>query len=281
LAILDYVSSSTTKVGIRIVIAGLEKVGKTTLAANAPRPLLVPLEAGYAGVNIQKTPKLTTFVEIMQLMDEIIASAHAGKFPFQSLIFDSATALEIIIHEAVLARDPMYSPGNKKTVTMDSALGGYGKAFAFSNELFQDFLRKCDILSQTYCINIVLTCHVFAAKMLDPMNGEYDSWDLLLHSPKNQKTYGKREMITQWADIVGFLYEPMYIAESKTVTKGISANKGRILALNRSPSYVAGNRFAVTTDIPIPAEKGWNYLADAVYKGSSSAGQPVDIFNRD
>lgn len=276
--ILDCVNSSSAKVGVRIVIAGLEGVGKTTIACNAPRPLLVPLEAGYGGVTIQKTPKLDSFVYVLQLLDEIIASCAAGKFVYQSLVFDSATALEVLIHEEVLKRDPAYSPGNKKTVTMDSALGGYGKAFAFSNELFQDFLKKCDTLSQIYCINIVMTCHVFAAKMLDPMNGEYDSWDLLLHSPKNQKTYGKREILTQWADIIGFLYEPMYIAESKTVAKGISANKGRIMALSRTPSYVAKNRYAVTTDVAIPAEKGWNYLADAVFKGSKSQ---VDIYNRD
>lgn len=274
--ILDQVSSTTVRTGVRIVISGLEGVGKTTLAADAPRPLLVPLEAGFGGVNIQKVPKLKSFAEVMQLMEEIHGAAYAGKFPYQSIIFDSATALEVLIHDEVLRLDPMYSPGNKKTVTMDSCLGGYGKGFAFSNELFGNFLKKCDILSQEYCINIILTCHVFAAKVLDPMNGEYDSWDLLLHSPKNQKTYGKREMITQWADIVGFLYEPMYIAESKTVAKGISANKGRILALNRTPSYVAKNRYKVTADIAVPPEKGWNFLADAVYKGNG-----VDIFNRD
>lgn len=276
--ILDHVNSSSVRTGVRIVISGLEGVGKTTLACNAPRPLLVPLEAGYGGVMVQKTPKLESNVFVMQLMDEIIASCAAGKFVYQSLIFDSATALETLIHEEVLQRDPAYAPGNKKTVTMDSALGGYGKAYQYSNELFQNFLKKCDILSQQYCINIVLTCHVFAAKVLDPMNGEYDSWDLLLHSPKNQKTYGKREIITQWADIIGFLYEPMYIAESKTLAKGISANKGRILAVARTPSYVAKNRYNVNAEIAIPAEKGWNYLADAVHKGSKGT---VDIFNRD
>jgi hypothetical protein len=274
--ILDSVTNTSTPTGIRIVISGLEKIGKTTLVANAPRPLLVPLEAGYAGVKIQKTPQLYAYDHVMLLLDEILASCAAKTFPYMSLVIDSATSLETLIHEAVLARDPQYSPGNKKTVTMDSALGGYGKAYAFSNELFTNFTRKCDVLAQQYGINIIITCHVFAAKLLDPQNGEYDSWDLLLHSPKNQKTYGKREMLTQWADVIGFLHEPMYIAESKTISKGISSNVGRILAITRSPSYVAGNRFGVTENISIPKDNGWNYLAAAIYKASG-----VDLYNRD
>lgn len=275
--ILDYVTSSATKTGVRVVIAALEKVGKTTLTVNAPRPLLIPLEQGYAGIVVNKTPMLTSFPEILMLMDEVIVKVQAGQFPYMTLIFDSCTALEERIHEEVLKRDPQYSPGNKKTVTMDSALGGYGKAYNFSNELFRDFLKKCDQLVNLN-INIVMTCHVFAAKLMDPMNGEYDSWDLLLHSPKNQKTYGKREMLAQWADVIGFLYEPMYVSEGKTLTKGISANKGRVLALSRTPSYMAGNRFGVNAEIPIPKDGGWNHLAKAIFDSTNGT---IDLYNRD
>ena len=276
MSILASITSSQSKTGVRVVLSGVEKVGKTTLATNAPRALLIPLETGYSGVVVNKVPMLEHYAHVMQLLDEIAQTASTGQFPYQSLVFDSATALERLIHLAVLATDPAYAAGNKKGVTMESALGGYGKAYQLANQYFDDFLKKCDMLAVHYGINIIVTCHVFAAKIVDPTVGEYDSWDLLLHSPKNQKTYGKREMITQWADIVGFLHEPLFVIEGDKMNKGVSANKGRVLSISRTPAYVAGNRFGMTADIPVPAVGGWNSLAHAMYNSSG-----VDCFNRD
>ncbi len=279
MSILNMVSSVRPKAGLRAVISGAEKIGKTTILASAPRPLLIPMEQGYQGVNMHMTPLLTTYEQVMALLDEITASAMAGTFIYQTLCFDSATALERMIHQATLETDPTYGKGNKKAMTMESALGGYGKAYTYANELFANFLNKCDMLSSQGGIHIVLTCHVFSATVSDPTAGEYNTWDLLLHSPKNQKTYGKREHLTQWADVVGFMYEPVIINESDKkggMNTGVSKGVGRILALNRAPGYVAGNRFGVTTDISLPKEKGWNFLADAIYQASG-----FDCYNRD
>jgi len=278
MSILANVSTKNARVGIRAVIAGVEKVGKTTLACSAPRALLIPLEQGFSGVSIHKTPMLESYAHTIQLLDEVIAQVSARTFPYQSLVFDSGTALERQIHDAVLMTDPTWAKGNRKALTMESALGGYGKAYQYANELFHGFLQRCDWLAINGPINIVITCHVFASKVMNPTAGEYDSWDLLLHSPKNQKAYGKREMLTQWADLVGFLHEPLFVAESdKTqLKKGISTNRGRILAVNRTPGYVAGNRYGVVNDISIPKDKSWNHLAQEIY---TSCG--ADFFNRD
>lgn len=278
MSILAAVSNGPTPQGIRMVISGVEKVGKTTLSCNAPRSLLVPMggEIGYASIQTSKTPILETFGHVMQLLDEIIANAQTGQFPYQTLVFDSATALERMIHQSVLELDPNHGKGNKKAVTMESALGGYGKAYTYANELFGNFLAKCDTLAVHGRINIILTCHVFAAQVLDPTAGEYNTWDLLLHSPKNQKTYGKREMITQWADIVGFLHEPVFITEGKNMNMGVSANQGRLLGVSRQPGYVAGNRYNMVAPIQIPQVNGWNNVAQAVYEASG-----IDVYNRD
>ena len=276
MGILDYVNHTSQQCGIRAVLAGVEKIGKTTLACSAPRVLLVPLEVGYSGVRVQKTPMLESFNDVLTLLDEIIAQIQARTFPYQTLVFDSGTALERLIHDAVLRTDPTYAKGNKKALTMEAALGGYGKAYQYANELFHQFLQRCDWLAMNGNINIILTCHVFAAKIMDPAAGEYDSWDLLMHSPKNQKAYGKREMLTQWADLIGFLHEPIFVSEGKTLSKGVSQNKGRVLAVNRTPGWVAGNRYNVVNDISIPREGGWNYVANEIYTASG-----LDYFNRD
>lgn len=275
MGILDQVSHSSQPAGIRAVLTGVEKVGKTTLACSAPRPLLVPLEQGYGGVSVHKTPMLESFNDLVSLLDEICVKVSQRQFQYQTIVCDSATALERLIHDAVLRTDPTWAKGNKKALTMESALGGYGKAYLYANELFQSFLTRCDWLASAG-VNILLTCHVFAAKVIDPTAGEYDTWDLLLHSPKNQKSYGKRELLTQWADLIGFLHEPIFVSEGKSLNKAVSQNKGRIMAVNRSPSYVAGNRYGMSNDIQIPKEKGWNAIAHEIYNSCN-----LDYFNRD
>lgn len=274
LAGVTHTSQSTQ--GIRAVLAGVEKVGKTTLACDAPRTLLIPLEQGYGGVSVNKTAMLATFDDVIKLLIEI---ENTPNIPFKSLAFDSATALERLIHQAVLLSDPSYAKGNKKALTMESALGGYGKAYQYANELFNNFLGHCDWLAINRGINIIITCHVFPSKVLDPAYGEYDSWDLLLHSPKNQKAYGKREILTQWADLIGYLHEPVFVkqaSDGNTMNQGIASNKGRVMGMSRTPGYVAGNRFKVVGEIPIPLEKGWNHMAQAIYTACG-----VDVYNRD
>lgn len=276
MSILNSASIATTQPGIRAVISGVEGIGKTTLACNAPRVLLIPLEAGSTSMKVMKVPMLEHFEHVMSLLDEIMVQAQQGAFPYKTIVFDSATALERLIHQAVLMTDPIYVNGNKKGLIMDNALGGYGKAYNLANEMFGNFLKKCDDLATKGSINIVMTCHVFSGQVLDPVFGEYNTMDLLLHSPKNQKNYGKREMLTQWADLIGFLHEPIFVTEGKNQNKGISANQGHVLAVARSPGYVAKNRFNMTQSIAMPRENGWNYLAQEVYANSG-----FDIYNRD
>jgi hypothetical protein len=276
-SILAGVTSGVTRSGLRILIAGQEKLGKTTLCSNAPGALLIPLEVGFAGVSVAKTQKLDSLAQVHSLVDEITLYAQRGQLPFKTLVFDSATALERMIHDSVIERDPLYKPGGKKQITMESCHGGYGKGYNLANEDLDAILVKFDNLAVYGGLNIVLTCHVFSSKVMDPTAGEYDSWDLLLHSPKNQKTYGKRERLTQWADIIGFLYEPVFVSKTDNLSKAMSQNKGRVLGLSRTPGYVAGNRFGIVGEVPIPAppQNGWNALAHAVYTQTG-----IDIYNR-
>lgn len=276
MSILASVTTGRSKQGIRAAICAQEKMGKTTLACDAPGALLVPLEVGYESVTCAKTPMIQSYDEFMGLQSEILQTAQQGRFPYQTIVYDSATALERMIHDKTLSRDPAYGKGNAKAVTMESALGGYGKAYSYANELFGEVLKICDQLAVYGGINIIFTCHAFATKMVDPQSGEYDSWEILLHSPKNNKTYGKREMLTQWVDLMGFLYEPMYVTRGEDkVARGMSANKGRVIGVSRTPAYVAGNRYGVVGEIPIPQKDGWNYLANAIYNASG-----VDVFKR-
>jgi hypothetical protein len=280
MSLLSQVTTGAGKTGIRAVIAAVEGMGKTSLLASAPRCLLVQLEDGAKGLNVHKTPLVTSWEALGGLLDEIVAACRAKKFPYQTIGFDSATAGERLIDEYTIKTDPAYKAGNPGKISMETGHGGYGKAYSLAKESFNTWLRYCDILANEFGINIVFTCHVFSSRVIDPAVGEFHSWDLLLHSPKNEKNYGKRETLTQWADLVGFLHEPMFVSLGKgeTVARAGSLNQGRVLAVDRTPAWVAKNRFGLTGVLPIPKEKGWNSIAHAIYEATRGS---VDVFNRD
>lgn len=277
------VTSGVSRAGLRIVIGAQEKMGKTTLGAGAPGVLLIPLEVGFAGVTVAKTPMVQKYDELLQFLRDTegwcyaATQGQAPPFPYQTLFFDSATGLERILSSEVISRDPLSQRGGKKTITLASAHGGYGKGPAMLLDEFNSILEILDRLSQIYGIHIVMTCHVFSSKVMDPTAGEYDCWDLLLSSPKNNKTYGPRELLTQWADLVGFMYDPIFVSESEKLSKAMSQGKGRMLGLSRTPAYVAGNRFGLLGEVAVPAPpiNGWNALAKALYDQTG-----IDIWTR-
>lgn len=277
------ITTGVTRSGLRIVLGAQEKMGKTTIGSGAPGVLLVPLEVGFAGVSVAKTPMIQKYDELLQFLRDTeawcaaAAKDEAPPYPYQTLLFDSATGMERILSAEVIARDPLSQRGGKKMITLASAHGGYGKGPAMLLDEFSVILETLDRLSQSYGINIVLTCHVFSSKIMDPTAGEYDSWDLLLSSPKNNRTYGPRELVTQWADLIGFLYDPIFVSEGEKLSKAMSQNKGRVLGLSRTPAYTAGNRFGLIGEIAVPAPpvNGWNALAKALYDKTG-----IDIWTR-
>ena len=67
----------------------------------------------------------------------------------------------------------------------------------------------------------------------------------------------------------------MFITKGDNMAKGVSANKGRVLAVSRTPSYTAGNRFGMVGEISIPPVDSWNHFAGALHQASG-----IDIFKR-
>jgi hypothetical protein len=274
MSILSQAQATGRPVGKRIVIVAAEKMGKTTFTTGAPNALLIPLEQGYDGVQATAVPMLPTWAAVQQLQQEITQAAQKGQFPFKNVIIDSATAAEKLIHAHVLAMD-------KGAKSMEAAHGGYGKAYGVANNFFNDFLAWADMLAINANINMIFTAHSFSSKVKDPTAGEYDAWDILLHSPKDNKTYGKREIIAQWADVIGFLHEPVIVTEVNGVRQAVSRGQGRVLAVERTPQYVAGNRYGMRGTIPLPPPSqgnAWNHFAKALYDATQGR---IDLFNRE
>ena len=286
MSILSTRKSGPSSNGQRIVIAGVEKIGKTTLACDAPNVILVPLEQGFAAQTCERVDQLYYWEHVAQLCQELIVGAQEGSIPRgTTLVWDSATALGRMVDDYTIRTDPGYREGNPSKITLNTAHGGYGKGVQVGKGTFAQWLNYLDQLSM-YGINSVITAHVFAADVVDPAYGNYQTWDIRLHSPKNQKETGIREHLTEWADMIGFLHEPVFVQKTErgkgdqketVLAQGISRGQGRVLEVERTPAWIAGNRYNLQGSVAIPLEGGWNYLAQAIYESTKGN---VDIFRR-
>jgi len=260
-----------------MVIAGVEGVGKSTMASGAPGRLYVPTEIG--GKFHNSLPLVTQWETVLGLLDELIATAQAGNAIPQSIVWDSATAMERLLFDYTVRNDPDAIAGKKlaSKLTMETSHGAYGKAYAWARDRFEDFLAKCDLLATHVGTNHIFTCHVFTTEVVDPTVGSYHQHDLLLHSPRNSKTYGVREFLTQRADFIGFLNEPILVSKGEKFNQALASGQGRQLLLDRIPGAVAKNRYGLSGSIAIPVEGGWNVLASAIWE--STKGQ-IDVWAR-
>lgn len=67
----------------RIMLYGVEGIGKSTFAAEAPKPIFVQTEDGLAQIDCDKFPLATTFEEVQQRQRRPAQSAFGDRRPLQ------------------------------------------------------------------------------------------------------------------------------------------------------------------------------------------------------
>jgi hypothetical protein len=268
----DTIQAKPKPIGQIITIAGAEGSGKTTLLNDVPNRLFVPTEIGGGRPN--SMPLIERWEDILKFLDEVTADAQKGQFPFKAISWDSITAMERLLFDYTIRSDPTY--GKNLKLSMATAHGAYGKAFDWARDRFAEFLSKCDTLAQYGGIHHVFACHTFVGSVIDTDAGEYSTVDLLLYSPKNNKSYGQRELLRQRSDMIGFITEPVVISKGDKASLATSMRQGRVLVVDATPAYLAKNRYGITDNIPIPKDGGWNNIAHQIYENMK-----IDLFNRE
>src|SRR5262245_46348610 len=168
----------------RLVIHGLEGVGKTTLAARFPSPVFLQTEDGAGNL------ELATFGVLEQLgaVRDAIAVLGNESHDFRTLVLDSADALEPLIWAAVCRE--------RGWASIESP--GYGKGYVEADGVWRDLLTGFDWLRRTRGMLIVLIAHSSIETVNDPRVAGYTSYQLRLHKRA-------RGLVQDWADIIGFL----------------------------------------------------------------------------
>jgi len=98
----------------RLLIYGIEGGGKSTLAADAPKPIFIPTEDGLDQIDCNSFPLARSFDDVMACLTALATEEH----DYHTVVIDTADWLERLIFDAVCKRF--------NATSIEKVDGGYG-----------------------------------------------------------------------------------------------------------------------------------------------------------
>lgn len=218
----------------RIVLMGVEGIGKSTLASKFPDPVFIDTEGSTAFLDVARFDAPQSWNMLFQEVQYVIDNPDCCK----TLVIDTADWAEKLCIEDILAKnhwDSIESPG-------------YGKGYVYVKESFGKLLNKLsDVVGKG--VNVVLTAHTQMRKFEQPDElGAYDRWELKL----SRQT---APLVKEWADMLLFAnYKTMVInVDNQGAAKGKNKARGgkRVLYTSHHPCWDAKNRCGMPEELPM------------------------------
>jgi len=224
----------------RIFVYGVEGIGKSTFAANAPAPIFLQTEDGQGALDVARFPMIETVDQIR----EALGTLYTEKHEFQTVVLDSADWLEQIV-----AREIEHK--------FDAKELAYGKAAIKQAEIWQELLGGFSALRNDRGMAVILIGHSQIKRFDSPETEPYDRY-----TPKLQER--SNALVREWADAVLFANYRTVVKKSevgfnKEVARGITTGE-RLLHTTEKPAYMAKNRYAFPDTLPL----SWQSVADAI-----------------
>ena len=211
----------------RVVLYGVESVGKSTFASQFPNPLFLDIEQGTSHLNVDRCD-----ISSWKQLTESLADAKATDY--QTIVIDSADWAERLCVEDLLAT-------SKKTSIEDF---GFGKGWVMVAERMSRMLASIDTLIDAGK-NVVLIAHSKIVRFEAPdALAAYDRYELKLSKQSSP-------LLKEFADELWFLRFKTKVSTSETGKgKGIGG-KERILLTTHSAAYDAKTRSGLAEELPL------------------------------
>jgi hypothetical protein len=211
----------------RVVIYGVESVGKSTFAAQFPKPLFLDIEQGTSHLDVDRCD-----INSWKQLTESLAEAKATDY--QTIVVDSADWAERLCVEDLLAT-------SKKTSIEDF---GFGKGWVMVAERMSRMLASIDMLIESGK-HVVLIAHSKIVRFEAPdALAAYDRYELKLSKQSSP-------LLKEFADELWFLRFKTKVSTTDTGRgKGIGG-KERILLTTHSAAYDAKTRSGLAEELPL------------------------------
>lgn len=229
----------------RVVLYGVEGIGKSTFGADAPAPIFLGAEDGTGHLDVARFPQPRTWADAI----DALRTLHGESHEFKTLVVDTVDWLEPLCWRAVCeaARKP------------DIEAFGYGKGYLAALEEWRRFVHGLDAL-RAKGMNVVLLAHALVRPFRNPEGEDYDRYTLKV----NEKAAG---LLREWADAVLFAnYQSFGAKQQNGRAKNIGTG-ARTLYTTHRPAADAKNRWSLPDELAM----GWGPFADALAESRTPA----------
>lgn len=213
----------------RVCIYGVESVGKTTFAANAPKPIFLDVEGGTHHLDAARL-EINSYDALQGAVTELAACGHE----FGTAVIDSADWTEKLLIEHLL--------GETKKKSIEDF--GYGKGWVQVAERFARLLTACDKMIDRG-INVVFVAHSHVKRVEPPdQMAAYDRYELKLSKQCSP-------LLKEWADELWFAQFKTKLVESESGRMKGKGGKERVLYTTHSAAYDAKTRSGLPEELAL------------------------------
>ena len=231
MSILSKVITGTKIKPPRVLIYGPSGVGKTTWAAGAPAPILVPTEDGRGALDIPALPVAQTYVEIHNAITALYEEDHK----YRTVIIDRLDHLEPLIWKATCELH------NKSSIEEF----GYGKGYVEALAMWRQFFAMLTALRDDKGMAVICTAHHEIKSFADPDSEPYDRYQIKLHKSASA-------LALESVDAVFFATTRRAAIKNEKGDRARGVGDGeRILLTEERPSHVAKNRWSLPYELPL------------------------------
>lgn len=232
----------------RVVVFGVEGVGKTTFAAGAPSPIFIPTEDGTDNLDVACFPLAKSSDDIMSAIGVLYQESHE----YKTVVVDSLDWAERLIAREIEGKH-------------DAKDLAYGKGALLQADRWSLLLEGLNALRNERGMAVVLIAHCQIKRFDSPETEPYDRYMLKLQERSSA-------LVREWADAVLFANYRTYIRKedvgfNKKVARGVGTGE-RLLFTQEKPAYLAKNRYGLPEELPM----SWDALQAAIQSQPATQG---------
>lgn len=237
---LKSIQKNTALAAPRIMLYGVEGIGKTTFASGAPDPIFICTEDGLGSLQVDHFPLATKADDVLEAIGTLVTEDHQ----FKTVVLDSVDWLDNMIWQDVEAKH-------------DAKDLAYGKGAMIVAERWREVLAGLNALRNDKGMVVILLAHCQIKRFDSPEVEPYDRYQPKLQERSNA-------ILREWADAVLFANYKTIVRKddvgfNKTNNRGISTGE-RLLYTSEKPAYMAKNRYSLPESLPL----SWDAFAQAI-----------------
>jgi hypothetical protein len=223
----------------RILLYGVDGIGKSTFAANAPAPIFTQTEDRLAHIDCAKFPVCKTFEDALATIKVLLTEDHE----YKTHVTDSADWLEKLIHQKIL------KDHNEESIISNEKGSplGFGRGYIMAEDHFRKYVSGLEALRLRKNMQIIIIAHAQIRKFDDPMRPSYDQYRPNLHERI-------MNMLLQWVDCAFFANFDTSVVTEKDVMKEKRKGIGgvnRIMYTQERPAFEAKNSYDLPPEMPL------------------------------